>query len=95
MTVAVPSLRAKVVPRLRVALDTMASVARIRRKRLELFGANLLGELLFALVLGAPATMPAAVLTKMSSASERSARRHDRSRFPGGLGPPRRASPPV
>jgi uncharacterized membrane protein YbhN (UPF0104 family) len=52
-TVAVPSLRAKVVPRLRVALDAMASVARIRRKRLELFGGNLLGELLFALVLGA------------------------------------------
>jgi uncharacterized protein (TIRG00374 family) len=53
VTVAVPSLRAKVVPRLRVALDTMAKVARIRRKRLELFGGNLLGELLFALVLGA------------------------------------------
>ena len=53
VTAAVPSLRAKVVPRLRVALDTMASVARIRRKRLELFGGNLLGELLFALVLGA------------------------------------------
>ena len=53
MTLAVPSLRAKVVPRLRVALGAVASVARIRRKRMELFGANLLGELLFALVLGA------------------------------------------
>ena len=51
--VAVPSLRAKVVPRARVALDALTSVARTRRKRLELFGGNLLSELLFALVLGA------------------------------------------
>jgi uncharacterized membrane protein YbhN (UPF0104 family) len=51
--VAVPSVRAKVVPRLRVALETLTSVARMRRKRLELFGGNLLSELLFALVLGA------------------------------------------
>jgi hypothetical protein len=47
------SLRAKVVPRLRVAFDTMAGVARIRRKRVEPFGGSLLGEQLFALVLGA------------------------------------------
>jgi len=53
MTVAVPSLRAKVVPRLRVALDTVTRVARDRGKRLELFGGNLVSELLFALVLGA------------------------------------------
>jgi uncharacterized membrane protein YbhN (UPF0104 family) len=53
VTVAVPSLRAKVVPRLRAALDALMSVARMRRKRLELFGGNLLSELLFALVLGA------------------------------------------
>jgi len=51
--VAVPSLRAKVVPRARVALDALTTVARTRRKRLELFGGNLLSELLFALVLGA------------------------------------------
>jgi uncharacterized membrane protein YbhN (UPF0104 family) len=51
--VAVPSMRAKVVPRARVALGTLTSVARMRRKRLELFGGNLLSELLFALVLGA------------------------------------------
>jgi glycosyltransferase 2 family protein len=53
VTLAVPSLRAKVVPQLRVAFDTLATVARTRRKRLELFGGNLLSELLFALVLGA------------------------------------------
>jgi uncharacterized membrane protein YbhN (UPF0104 family)/tRNA A-37 threonylcarbamoyl transferase component Bud32 len=53
VTIAVPSLRAKVVPRLRVALSTLVTVARTRRKRLELFGGNLLSELLFALVLGA------------------------------------------
>jgi uncharacterized membrane protein YbhN (UPF0104 family)/tRNA A-37 threonylcarbamoyl transferase component Bud32 len=51
--VAVPSLRARVVPRIGVARDTLRRVARIRRKRLELFGGNLLSELLFALVLGA------------------------------------------
>jgi uncharacterized membrane protein YbhN (UPF0104 family)/tRNA A-37 threonylcarbamoyl transferase component Bud32 len=49
----VPSLRAKVAPRLRVAFDTLAQVARTRSKRLELFGGNLLSELLYALVLGA------------------------------------------
>jgi glycosyltransferase 2 family protein len=53
VVLAVPSLRAKVLPRMRVALATLASVARTRRKRLELFGGNLLAELLFALVLGA------------------------------------------
>ena len=53
VVLAVPSLRAKVLPRIRVALATLASVARTRRKRLELFGGNLLAELLFALVLGA------------------------------------------
>ena len=53
VTFAVPSLRAKALPRLRVALDSLAGVARVRRKRLELFGGNLLSELLFALVLGA------------------------------------------
>ncbi len=34
-------------------MDSLRSAARIRRKRLELFGGNLLSELLFALVLGA------------------------------------------
>jgi glycosyltransferase 2 family protein len=53
VTVAVPSLRAKVVPRLRAALDAVMRVARDRTKRLELFGGNLLSELLFALVLAA------------------------------------------
>jgi glycosyltransferase 2 family protein len=50
---AVPKLRARVLPRLRVAFGTLSAVARTRRKRLELFGGNLLSELLFAFVLGA------------------------------------------
>jgi glycosyltransferase 2 family protein len=50
---AVPSLRAKVVPTVRSALSSLWVVARTRRKRLELFGGNLASELLFALALGA------------------------------------------
>jgi uncharacterized membrane protein YbhN (UPF0104 family)/tRNA A-37 threonylcarbamoyl transferase component Bud32 len=50
---AVPSLRARFVPQVRAALDAVTGVARVRRKRLELFGGNLAGELLMALVLGA------------------------------------------
>ena len=50
---AVPSLRARVVPGIRTALSSLWSVARIRRKRVELFGGNVGSELLYALALGA------------------------------------------
>ena len=50
---AVPRLRAKVVPQLKSALAGLWSVARVRRKRLELFGGNILSETLYALTLGA------------------------------------------
>jgi uncharacterized membrane protein YbhN (UPF0104 family) len=50
---AVPKLRAKVVPPLRQALTGLWSVARNRHKRLELFGGNLGSELLYAAALGA------------------------------------------
>jgi uncharacterized membrane protein YbhN (UPF0104 family) len=50
---AVPSLRAKVVPTIRTALSSLWAVARTRRKRLELFGGNIAAEVLFALTLGA------------------------------------------
>jgi hypothetical protein len=53
VVVAVPSLRAKAVPKIRTAFATLWHVARTRRKRLELFGGNIVTELLFALVLGA------------------------------------------
>jgi glycosyltransferase 2 family protein len=53
VVLAVPSLRAKVVPIVRNALSSLWVVARTRRKRLELFGGNLASELLFALTLGA------------------------------------------
>ena len=41
------------VPGVRSALAGLWSVARIRRKRLELFGGNVASELLYALALGA------------------------------------------
>jgi uncharacterized membrane protein YbhN (UPF0104 family) len=50
---AVPKLRAKVVPGVRSGLSGLWSVARLRRKRLELFGGTLASELLYALSLGA------------------------------------------
>ena len=49
----VPSLRAKVVPAVRNAFSGLWTVIRIRRKRLELFGGNLMSETLYALALGA------------------------------------------
>jgi uncharacterized membrane protein YbhN (UPF0104 family)/tRNA A-37 threonylcarbamoyl transferase component Bud32 len=53
VVLAVPKLRARVVPPLRQALSGLWSVARDRHKRLELFGGNLASELLYALSLGA------------------------------------------
>ncbi len=50
---AVPKLRAKVVPGVKSALSGVWSVARDRRKRLELFGGNVLSELTYAIALGA------------------------------------------
>jgi uncharacterized membrane protein YbhN (UPF0104 family) len=50
---AVPKLRAKVVPEVRGALSSLGSVARNRQKRIELFGGNVGSELLYALALGA------------------------------------------
>jgi uncharacterized membrane protein YbhN (UPF0104 family)/tRNA A-37 threonylcarbamoyl transferase component Bud32 len=49
----VPAVHKKVVPRLREGLTTLEVVFRDRRKRLELFGGNAVGELTFALGLGA------------------------------------------
>ncbi len=53
MVLAVPKLRDKVVPGVRSSLSSLWSVARIRRKRLELFGGTIAAELLYALALGA------------------------------------------
>jgi len=50
---AVPKLRAKVLPPLREALSGLWRVARNRHKRLELFGGNIVSELLYAIALGA------------------------------------------
>ena len=50
---AVPKLRARVVPAVRSALSALWDVARVRRKRLELFGGRAVSELLYALSLGA------------------------------------------
>src|SRR4029453_18888683 len=48
VVLAVPKLRAKVVPPVRQALAGLRSVARDRHKRLELFGGNLASELIYA-----------------------------------------------
>ena len=53
VALAVPSLRAKVLPAIRPALANLWTVARTRLKRLELFGGNIGSEVLYALTLGA------------------------------------------
>jgi uncharacterized membrane protein YbhN (UPF0104 family) len=53
VVMAVPSLRAKVVPSVRGGLSSLWAVTRNRGKRIELFGGNLATEVLFALTLGA------------------------------------------
>jgi uncharacterized membrane protein YbhN (UPF0104 family)/tRNA A-37 threonylcarbamoyl transferase component Bud32 len=50
---AVPRMRNKIVPQIRSALSGLWSVARDRRKRIELFGGNVLSELTYAVALGA------------------------------------------
>src|SRR6185436_14721296 len=50
---AVPKVRARVVPGLRGALSGLWSVARDRHKRMEVFGGSVAAELLYALALGA------------------------------------------
>ena len=50
---AVPKFRARIVPAVRSALSGIREVARIRHKRLELFGGRLAVELLYAVSLGA------------------------------------------
>jgi uncharacterized membrane protein YbhN (UPF0104 family)/tRNA A-37 threonylcarbamoyl transferase component Bud32 len=53
VVLSVPTIRAKVVPGLRGALSGVSSVARDRRKRVEVFGGAVATELLYALALGA------------------------------------------
>jgi uncharacterized membrane protein YbhN (UPF0104 family) len=51
--VAVPSLRAKILPPIQNAASSLWAVISDRRKRLELFGGNLVSETVYALALGA------------------------------------------
>jgi uncharacterized membrane protein YbhN (UPF0104 family)/tRNA A-37 threonylcarbamoyl transferase component Bud32 len=53
VVLAVPRAHDKVMPGVRSALQGLWSVARVRRKRVELFGGNVASELLYALALGA------------------------------------------
>jgi uncharacterized membrane protein YbhN (UPF0104 family)/tRNA A-37 threonylcarbamoyl transferase component Bud32 len=53
IVLAVPKLRAKVLPAARTAFAGLWTVARDRHKRLELFGGNVLSELLYSISLGA------------------------------------------
>ncbi|MBJ7456263.1 MAG: flippase-like domain-containing protein, partial [Thermoleophilia bacterium] len=55
LVMAVPALRAKVLPALRPGITSLRTVFTTRRKRLELFGGNIASEVLFALTLGAAA----------------------------------------
>jgi glycosyltransferase 2 family protein len=48
-----PKVRNKALPEIRSALAGLWSVARVRRKRVELFGGNVLSELTYAIALGA------------------------------------------
>jgi uncharacterized membrane protein YbhN (UPF0104 family)/tRNA A-37 threonylcarbamoyl transferase component Bud32 len=53
LILAVPSLRAKVVPSVREGFSSLWAMAKNRHKRIELFGGNLGTEVFFALTLGA------------------------------------------
>jgi uncharacterized protein (TIRG00374 family) len=53
VVLAVPAIRAKVLPSVHSALSGLWAVARDRRKRVELFGGSIGSECLFALTLGA------------------------------------------
>jgi uncharacterized membrane protein YbhN (UPF0104 family)/tRNA A-37 threonylcarbamoyl transferase component Bud32 len=53
VVLAVPKVRARVLPEIRSGLSGLWSVARVRQKRLELFGGNIVSELIYALALGA------------------------------------------
>jgi uncharacterized membrane protein YbhN (UPF0104 family)/tRNA A-37 threonylcarbamoyl transferase component Bud32 len=53
VVLAVPRVHAKVVPHIRSALSSLWSVARVRHKRMELFGGTVASELLYPLALGA------------------------------------------
>jgi glycosyltransferase 2 family protein len=44
---------AKVIPPVRQGVTSLVTVLRTRRKRMELFGGNLVGEIFYALTLGA------------------------------------------
>ena len=75
VVLAVPKLRDKVVPGVKSALLGLWSVARVRRKRAELFGGNVASELLYSLALGATClaygvnlTLPELVFVNTSAA---------------------------
>jgi uncharacterized membrane protein YbhN (UPF0104 family)/tRNA A-37 threonylcarbamoyl transferase component Bud32 len=53
LLLAVPKVRARVLPGVRDALLGLWNVARVRRKRMEVFGGSIASELLYALALGA------------------------------------------
>jgi glycosyltransferase 2 family protein len=53
LVLSVPKMRARFVPGLKSALSGLWSVARLRRKRVELFGGNVASELTYAIALGA------------------------------------------
>jgi glycosyltransferase 2 family protein len=53
LVVAVPRIRRRVLPGVRDSLVGLWNVARLRRKRLEVFGGGIAAEVLYAIALGA------------------------------------------
>jgi uncharacterized membrane protein YbhN (UPF0104 family) len=53
IALALPAVRARVVPGVRSVFSSLWSVARVRGKRIELFGGNVASELSYAVALGA------------------------------------------
>jgi len=95
VVLALPKVRARVLPEIRDGLRGLWNVARDRRKRIEVFGGSAAAELLSALALGA--TSPT-VFTSTSRSSSSSSPRRPFSRawypFPEGSEQPRRSSLP-
>ena len=97
IVLAVPKVRAKVVPQIAQRALGLWDVARIRRKRLELFGGNIPSELLYAVSLGATCLAYgvnlnlAQLVFVNTSASVLSSLIP----VPGGIGAAEAASPPV
>ena len=97
MVFAVPKVRNEGMPRCESALAGLWSVARVRRKRVELFGGNVASELLYALALGATCLAYGAHLNlaELVFVNTAAAVLSGLIPVPGGIGAAEAASPPA